>query len=281
MSCEVVMLGTGSPRMNKERFATAQLLKLNDTLVLVDVAEGATMQLVRSGVNPKFVKHLFITHLHADHITGYANFLISGWVEGRRELTVVGPKGTKRMHELTLEMLREDLDYRMQLGRPMNGIYDVNIIEVDTDGEVAVNIAEGITVGAMKMVHNVVTYAYRFNVGEESIVCSGDTAPHDGIIEISKGADALILDTCLTLNPNDTAENAQEIWNNLQREHCTPEQSAEIAKAADVSILIMTHFLPGMDPVDVRKRAEAIFDGQLVIPNDLDTIQVKKQTVIL
>ena len=96
MNNSVIMLGTGSPRLTKERMASAHLLTLGDIPILVDCAEGTTTQLVKADIAPQDIKHVFFTHLHADHMLGYANFLISGWVEGRRELTVVGPVGTEK-----------------------------------------------------------------------------------------------------------------------------------------------------------------------------------------
>ncbi|SOB98827.1 ribonuclease Z [Ureibacillus xyleni] len=274
MNFELIMLGTGSPRMNKDRFSAAQVVNTGENLILVDCADGTTMQLARAGINPKEIKHIFLTHLHADHYLGYANFLISGWVEGRRELTLIGPRGTKEMHEQVIGMLKNDINYRMQLGRPINGIYDVKVIEIDESGILDVEIESGLSISTAEMVHNVPTFAYKFEKNNKVLVISGDTAPHQGIIDFSDGADALVLDTCLTFINNDTAENAKVIWENLQKEHCTPEQSAEIASKANVQKLIMTHFLPGMDEENVRERTEGVYKGELFIPNDLDRITI-------
>ena len=90
MNHSVIMLGTGSPRLNTERLSSASLLVMGGIPILVDCGEGATMQLVKAEIPPQEVKHVFFTHLHADHMLGYANFLISGWLEGRRNLPSLG-----------------------------------------------------------------------------------------------------------------------------------------------------------------------------------------------
>ena len=275
MTAKIIMLGTGSPRVNKERFPASQILEIAGEKILIDCADGATMQLVRSDINPKEVKHLFFTHLHADHILGYANFLVTGWVEGRRELTVVGPVGTKKMHDVVIDMLREDLDYRMSLGRPRNGIYDVKVIEIEKPQAFLIDSLPNIGLSCESMVHNVPTFAYKFVTSDTTIVFSGDTAPNEEIIVFSKDADALVIDTCLTIVKNDTATNSDEIWKNLQKEHCTPEQVAYIAERANVKTLIMTHFLPGMIPDQVKSRAEQLYKGNVIVPNDLECIEVK------
>ena len=133
------------------------------------------MQLVKANIATQDIKYVFFTHLHADHMLGYANFLISGWVEGRRELTVVGPVGTKKMHDLLVEMLESDIAYRMSLGRPEAGILDVKVIEIENEGHVEVDLP--MDIHCASMIHNVPTFAYRFEQDGSSVVFSGDTAP--------------------------------------------------------------------------------------------------------
>lgn len=276
---KVIMLGTGSPRLNEDRQPSSQLLWAGQLPILVDCGEGATMQLVKSGILPQEVKHVFFTHLHADHFLGYANFLISGWVEGRRELTVVGPKGTKKMHDLLIEMLENDIQYRLSLGRPVNGILDVKVLEINEPGMVDVDIP--VKVECAPMVHNVPTFAYRFEKDGEAIVFSGDTAPPtDQLVNLSKNASVLIHDACLTFIENDSVPNAVQLWKNLQKEHCTPAQAAETAKKANVETLVLTHFLPKMNPKRVHAEAAEVFSGTIVVPNDLDVIDIPIKTKV-
>lgn len=273
MSHSVIMLGTGSPRLNTERLSSASLLQMGDVPILVDCGEGATMQLVKAGVPPQKVKHVFFTHLHADHMLGYANFLISGWVEGRRELTIVGPVGTKKMHDLLIEMLEDDIEYRMSLGRPEAGIRDVKVIEIEEPGHVDVELP--MEIHCARMIHNVPTYAYRFEKEGVSVVFSGDTAPPtDELVKLAEGANLLIHDSALTRIEGDQMTNASKIWENLQKEHCTPAQAAETARRANVDQLVLTHFLPKMDPKQAMVDAAEVFNGEIIIPNDLDIIQV-------
>ncbi|WP_227937431.1 MBL fold metallo-hydrolase [Alkalihalobacillus deserti] len=278
MSTSVIMLGTGSPRLNKERMATAHLLSMGGESILVDCAEGTTMQLVKADIPPQDIKYVFFTHLHADHMLGYANFLISSWVEGRRELTVVGPVGTKKMHDLLVEMLENDINYRMSLGRPDTGIRDVKVIEIEKEGRV--NVELPIDVHCAEMVHNVPTFAYRFDKESDSVVFGGDTAPPtDPLAKLAEGAGMLIHDACLTLIEDDQTPNSSKIWENLQKEHCTPAQAAETAKKANVKQLVLTHFLPKMNPKNVLDEAAGVFNGEIIIPNDLDVIKLSSKTL--
>ncbi|MFS0781969.1 MBL fold metallo-hydrolase [Bacillus sp. 1P06AnD] len=277
MNNSVIMLGTGSPRLTKERMATAHLVTLGGLPVLVDCAEGTTMQLVKLGIAPQDIKHVFFTHLHADHMLGYAHFLISGWLEGRRELMVIGPVGTKRMHDLTVEMLKDDIDYRMSLGRPEAGVRDVKVIEIEQEGPVEIELP--IKIQCAKMNHSVPTFAYRFDHEESSVVFSGDTAPPtDHLAKLAEGAGVLIHDTALTPIDGDKMPNAEKIWENLLKEHCTPAQSAETAKKADVKKLVLTHFLPKMNPEKALAEASSVFKGDIIIPNDLEMVLIPTNT---
>src|SRR5690625_3157744 len=111
----VVMLGTGSPRPHVKRSQPAQALKVGDTTILIDCGEGTTYQLLKADIAPESIDCLVLTHLHSDHTMGYANFLLSGWAQGRSELTVVGPKGTKEFHEKIIDLYETDINYRCSL----------------------------------------------------------------------------------------------------------------------------------------------------------------------
>lgn len=276
----VTMLGTGSPRPDLERSGPAQLLSSENEHILIDCGEGTTSQLMKANVPPEDVKYLFMTHLHSDHLLGYGQFLLGGWGLGRRELTVVGPKGMKHFHETMLSLFHDDIAYRTSLGRPKNGILDVNIIEIDGPGEVQVDLPMKIT--AAQMVHNVLTYGYRFETEKEVVVFSGDTAPTPNIVELSKGADLLVIDAALAptavYHKTDNPE-LKEIWDNLQKEHCTPAQTGEIGTKAGVKKLVLTHFLPNILEEETYKEAANEFSGEIILGEDLQVIPVQSAVV--
>ncbi|UOQ94756.1 MBL fold metallo-hydrolase [Halobacillus shinanisalinarum] len=274
---KVTMLGTGSPRPDLDRSGPSQVLHLGDAPVLIDCGEGTTAQLQRAGIPPQSITTLFMTHLHSDHLLGYGQFLLGGWGLGRRQLRIVGPKGMKHYHETILSLFKEDIDYRISLGRSPKGVREnVEIIEIEEPGEIE-QFSEDIParIYTEKMIHNVPTYGFRFEGEEQVIVHSGDTAPTENIIKLAKGADILIQDACLAVNEtykNITDPELQKIWDNLQKEHCSPAQAADIAEKAGVKKLVMTHFLPNIDEKRAYDEAVAVFDGETIVAQDLQTI---------
>ena len=275
---EVNMLGTGCPRPEIKRAGPSQVIFIGDMPILIDCGEGTTNQLMRAGIPPENINHLFFTHLHSDHTFGYGQFLFGGWELGRRELTVVGPKGLKKHHESLLNMYEEDIEYRLSLGRPEFGLLDVEIIEIEGPGDLNCSIPAKVTTA--EMVHSILTYAYRFQLGSKSIVISGDTAPTDKLIELSRDADILVNDCCLVANdvyyPDNPDAEKQRVWNRISETHCTPLQAAEIASRAQVKTLVLTHFPPNIDVKEIYNEASQAYSGNIIIPDDLETISVNK-----
>src|SRR5699024_4241532 len=245
---KLVLLGTGSPRPDINRKGPSQVMMIDDFPVLIDCGDGTTTQLIKAGILPSKVNFLWLTHLHSDHLFGYAQFLIAGWSTGRTELTVIGPKGTKKFHQQVLEMFQQDIDYRLSVGRSKEGILDVKIIEITNSGTVHSNFPY--PVYTAEMIHNVTTYGLRFEIDDKIVVFSGDTAPNDELIKLSRDADILVHDSCMVddydkLQTKDPG--LKVIWTNLMKEHCTPGQAAYTAKNANVKKLVLTHFLPNAD----------------------------------
>lgn len=268
----IIMLGTGTPRLSLERSQAAQVLLIDDLPILVDCGEGTTQQLMKAGIAPQTVNYLWLTHLHADHVLGYGQFLLGGWGAGRRKFTVVGPKGTKKFHQRILEMFEEDIDYKLRVGRPVNGLMDVNIIEVEEAGQVDCDLPAEVT--AEFVIHDCITLAYRFQMDGKAVVFSGDTAPSHKLVQLSKGADVLVHDASVIIPKSQNNPGFQAIYENLKKVHSSPAQAGEAAHAAGVKTLVLTHLLSGIDTNEAFLEVSGSFSGKVIVAEDLQTILV-------
>ncbi|AXF56782.1 MBL fold metallo-hydrolase [Salicibibacter kimchii] len=274
----VTMLGTGSPFPDLNRAASAQLLQIDDMNILIDCGQETTSQLQKVGIEPQNVSHLWFTHLHSDHTMGYLQFLIGGWHLGRRELSVTGPKGIKQFHETVLEMYKDDINYRTSLGIPSSGIHDVKIHEIEEAGDIpSGDIPAKVT--AAPMIHNVTTYAYRFDIDDTVVVFSGDTSPTNELTMLSKNADLLIHDCVITTKEKKDNSVLDTAWEKLKKEHCTPAQAAETAKQSNSDRLLLTHFLPSIDEEHIEHEVKRVYDGELILGKDLQTLELSKKAV--
>jgi len=95
----VTLLGTGTPFPSSERFGPGILIEAGDKKLLFDVGRGVTQRLFQKKIPLGKIDHVFLTHLHSDHVVGIPDLWLSGWLGApwaRRKgpFTITGPEGT-------------------------------------------------------------------------------------------------------------------------------------------------------------------------------------------
>ena len=76
------------------RGASATLVRRGGDRLLIDCGEGTQRQLLRSDAGLVDLEHVFLTHLHADHVLGLPGMLKTFSLRGREvPITVYGPRG--------------------------------------------------------------------------------------------------------------------------------------------------------------------------------------------
>ncbi len=70
MRGKIVLLGTSSAVPTKERNNSAVYLKYLGEAFLFDCGEGTQRQLIKGDLNMYRINHIFISHLHSDHVLG-------------------------------------------------------------------------------------------------------------------------------------------------------------------------------------------------------------------
>ena len=193
------MLGTGTPNADPERSGPSVAIVVNGVSYLIDFGPGvvrraaAAANLGVTGLEPKNLKHAFVTHLHSDHTAGYPDLILTPWVLERNEpLEVYGPPGIASMTEHILKAYQEDIDIRLNGGEPSNKEgYKVNAHEI-APGVIYKD--KNVTVTAFAVHHGTWThaYGYRFDTPDRSIVISGDTTATQSVVENCNGCDVLI-----------------------------------------------------------------------------------------
>ncbi len=114
-SFSVTILGSSSALPTAQRFPTSQVVRFNEQLFLVDCGEGAQIQLRKFGFKMGRINHIFISHLHGDHIYGLPGLISS--------LVLYGKKGELHIHT------HSDLQLMMEgMMKFMNEITDLKVI---------------------------------------------------------------------------------------------------------------------------------------------------------
>jgi ribonuclease Z len=96
------------------------------------------------------------------------------------------------------------------------------------------------------------------------VVITGDTAPIETVRVLAEGADVLVHEATFS---EDERERAEETL------HSTARQAAEIAAAAGVRLLAITHFSPRYFGPELLEEAQGVF-AATVAPRDFDVIEV-------
>jgi len=265
--------------MDLNRFSPSLVVEIKDGHLLFDCGRGVCTQLMRVGINPASINHLFITHHHYDHISDYGDFVLVSWISGRSTpLKVFGPRGTKHITDLLFrQVYKTDIESRLRSGSVKSWL-DIDVKEV---GKGLVLTSDGWTVTSNFVDHwrtrfpdfKVDSLAFRIDSQEGSVVFSGDTMPCKEIVDLSKGADLLIHECYLT---DDESEDARR--RGVTYGHTTSSQLGRIARDASVKKLVLTHFRPNrtLELLEMMKRdVEKTFNGEVVLGEDLMQLELQ------
>ncbi len=274
----LILLGTGGgPRPRKASSASAQVVIRNNAAYVIDCGNGVARQLVFADVPLPTLRHVFVTHHHADHNADYGNLIWLAWTAGlRTRVDTWGPAPLAKMTSLFFEMNETDINARIaDEGRvPLAPLVHVHELRegglVMRDGQVTVTAT---------LVHHppmVPAFAYRFDAADRAIVISGDTTRSDNLVKLAQGADLLVhsavylpaVDRLVARVPNATA-----LKRSIIAGQTSAEDAGRVAQAAGVKTLVLSHLIPADDPeVTEHMWAEAArthFRGSVIVAKDL------------
>lgn len=110
----VTILGNNSALPAYDRHPSAQIVTINDQLLLIDCGEGTQMQLSRYKIKRGKLNHIFISHLHGDHYFGLIGLLSSMALLNREQpLHLFAPAGLEEIIALQLKVASTTLPYEL------------------------------------------------------------------------------------------------------------------------------------------------------------------------
>jgi len=292
----LTFLGTAGSWPTKERSASAIALDTEKELLLLDCGEGTQRQFFQSSASFMRVRRIFLTHFHGDHFLGLPGLIQSMSLNHRTEpLDIYGPPDAEEMVGRALRMGYFTLRFPVTVHPLAPG----STVELD-----------GYTVSAAAAIHPVPSLAYRVEEGPKrgrfdgekarsmgirgrdfatleagdpvrvgsnvvhpsdvmgpsrpgrSVVYSGDTAPSEEVRRLAYRATVLIHEATVA---QDLEADANQ-WG-----HSSARQAAELASAAEVSTLFLTHFSARYKELEpLESEARILYPGSLVARDLLD-----------
>jgi len=112
MAFSVTILGSSSALPSHDRYPTAHLVNHDERFFLIDCGEGTQMQLRRFKQPMSRINHIFISHLHGDHVFGLFGLISSFSLQGRTsDLHLYCPPLLEKIITTHLNFFDQDMQY--------------------------------------------------------------------------------------------------------------------------------------------------------------------------
>ena len=278
---KVTLLGTGCPPAVLNRFGPSTLVEAGDQKFVFDAGRGALQRLTQLGVGWQDVQGVFLTHLHSDHVVGFPDLWLTGWLLARRNvpLPVWGPSGTSSMMAHLEQAYLADISVRMANdGVPPDG---VKLVAHDiTEGIVYER--GGVKITAFEVDHAPVrpAFGYRIDYAGRSVVLSGDTRLSENLIRHAHGVDLLVHEVLVPETLKRTGLPAERA-KNIIAYHATPEQAGEVFARTKPGLAVYSHIcLPTATAQDVLVPTRTTYSGPLELGEDLMVIHVGEKLTV-
>ncbi|MBN2050992.1 MAG: ribonuclease Z [Spirochaetales bacterium] len=273
MNLEVFILGTGGMMPLPGRFLTSVLLRREGDLILFDCGEGTQVALRRLNLRWKKISTIFISHTHADHVTGLPGILmLSSQVDRVEPLVIIGPPKVR--------------EYVQENRRLLDMYINYEIVFQDVTEEGPVFRGDGYTVSAFKLNHTKPCFGYSLKEDLRPGVFYPEKAMDLGVPKgpawsVLQGGDSITLENGRRIAPEDVLgpprqgrkfsfitdttvvpQAAKEVADSdllicegmfmeelaesaAEKKHLTAKQAAELAKeAGGVKSLGLIHYSP-------------------------------------
>ncbi|MBI2845784.1 MAG: ribonuclease Z [Chloroflexi bacterium] len=302
---EVVFLGTSASAPSVSRNLVSTMVLRGEHRFLVDCGEGTQRQLLKSGLGFKRLNKILLTHGHLDHILGLGGLVSTfGRWEAIDRLEIYGGRSTlERVKDLILGVVlrgaQPPLELHFQEINPGKLFEDEAFLvtafpvkhrgggsfgfvfqerthrpflneaaerlgvpsgperRLLVNGE-AITLQDGITIQPDQVLGEPVPGV--------KLVYIGDASGVDGLEEIIREADALIIEATYLEMEKELAR---------QYGHLTAAQAARLAREGKVKTLYLNHISRRYSASEILEEARPLFP-EAVVAKDLDRIQVKK-----
>jgi ribonuclease Z len=273
---KITLLGTGCPGPVMNRFGASTLVQAGGQNLLFDAGRGALQRLTQVGVRWRDIGGVFLTHLHSDHIVGFPDLFMTGWLlpPGRTApLLVWGPSGTTQMTSHLTQAYAQDIQFRIA-NEGMNPEGPVLRATDITEGVVFDQ--RGVKVTAFEVDHAPVrpAFGYRIDHAGRSVVLSGDTRVSENLIRHATGTDVIIHEVIVPEIlqrmgvPPDRAHNIVDY-------HTTPEQAGIVFARAKPRLAVYSHICPPIATAQqLLQPTRRAYQGPLELGEDLMVIEV-------
>ncbi|TCO53625.1 ribonuclease Z [Actinocrispum wychmicini] len=295
---ELVVLGTASQVPTRHRNHNGYLLRWDQEGILFDPGEGTQRQMLLAGVAATDITRICVTHFHGDHCLGLpgivqrlsldrvrhpvaAHYPASGqqFFERLRNASSFYETATIRQEPVSADGPVATGTFGVLEARALDhGIDAVGYRLVEPDGrqmiqerlrefgiagpDVGTLLREGVLGDVRVADVSVVRRGQKFAFVMDTRLC-------DGVFALADGVDVLVIESTFLAEDTELA---------VAHGHLTAAQAARVAAECGVRQLVLTHFSQRYrDPSRFHAEAAEVFDGEIIVAEDLMRIPVPKR----
>jgi ribonuclease Z len=148
---KLTILGSSSALPTSERYPSAHALNAHERLFLIDCGEGTQMQLRKARIRFGRINHIFISHIHGDHVFGLYGLLSTFSLMGRENpIHLYAPENYRNL----LYGHLNDFDIHLN--------FEINFIPLSGKDPVLILNDKYITVTSFPLRHRIPSFGFIF-----------------------------------------------------------------------------------------------------------------------
>lgn len=247
---QLTVLGSAASFAGPEQACSGYLVEAEGTTVMIDCGNG-TIANAAAVTEVTSLDAVVISHTHADH------FLDLYALQAALRFAPEGPVGSLPLY------LPEGLWDRMGALLPESGrahLAEAFEPHVHVAGDRL--IFGGLTITAMPVDHDGPSFGFVVETEGARLAYTGDTRDGSAVRALAAGCDVLVAECTL---PTEYAGIAP---------HLTPGEAGRLAKDSGAGLLVLTHLWPTADHEAMRLEAATAFGGDVVLAQELMTIEI-------
>ena len=268
---KVQILGSGGP-LTYKRASTSYLIWIDGkSKILVDLGSGSLLRFNEVNGNIEDIEIVLLTHFHTDHTVDFFEFVKSLYFHDIKEkITVIAPDGNEYFPDF--KQFTDALFGKNGAYRYLNLTFKQSINPIQTSskiGKVKEFQFKDYKIYSLGVNHGIVpAVAYKIVIGNKIISFSGDTSARTGnLIDFVKNSDIFVAHMAINQDSNIYAKKL----------HMTPYRIGEIAKKANVKLLVLSHRMKrtiGHEKENL-KEIRKNYKGKIILAEDKDFFILK------
>jgi ribonuclease BN (tRNA processing enzyme) len=247
----LVVLGSGTAVPHARRASTAYWLENSRWSLLLDPSAAAPHRMAQEGLDWANLDAVWVSHFHLDHVGGLAPFLFGTrnapqTRERRKPLSVYGARGLKKL----FRAFDEANNYRLAQ-QP----FPLEIREVEPGSDFY--LLPDLRAQTFSTPHTSESLALRLTDERDntSLVYTSDTGHTDSLAVFAKDVDLFMMEC--------------SFWRDKPVEtHLELKDAMRLARLASPGRVLLGHFYPEWDGVDISAEAKKLWPGETIAATD-------------